>query len=125
MTHLMWALRVLWFPFYAGWEIVKTSFQVMWDIVTPGSSSTPAFVEVPVRCRTDFEFTLLGNLISLTPGTVTMAVRHDPSTLWVHGLYVEDHASFLADIHAMEDRVLAVTRPPRSAQPVTTEGGSR
>lgn len=125
MNYLKWALRLLWFPFYAGGEIVKTSFQVMWDIVTPGSSSTPAFVEVPVRCRTDFEVTMLANLISLTPGTVTVAVRNEPCTLWVHGLYVEDHDSFREDIHTMEDRVLAVTRTPRSAQQTASEGGTR
>ncbi|MBQ1079996.1 MULTISPECIES: Na+/H+ antiporter subunit E [unclassified Nocardiopsis] len=122
MIHPMWAPRVLWFPFYAGAEIVKTSLQVMWDIVTPGSSATPAFVEVPVRCRTDFEFTLLANLISLTPGTVTVAVRRDPATLWVHGLYVQDRASFQQDIHAMEDRVLAVTRPSGPPESVPAEG---
>lgn len=123
MNYLMWALRLLWFPFYAGGEIVKTSFQVMRDIVTPGSSSTPAFVEVPVRCRTDFEFTMLANLISLTPGTVTVAVRRDPATLWVHGLYVEDRASFQQDIHTMEDRILAVTRPAGSPESTPAEGG--
>ena len=122
MTHLAWALRVLWFPFYAGAEIVKTSLQVMWDIVTPGSASTPAFVEVPVRCRTDFEFTMLANLISLTPGTVTMAVRREPATLWVHGLYVEDRASFQRDIHVMEDRILAVTRPTSARASTRAEG---
>ncbi|MBR8743885.1 Na+/H+ antiporter subunit E [Nocardiopsis sp. MG754419] len=125
MNQLKWALRVLWFPFYAGGEIIKTSLQVMRDIITPGSSSTPAFVEVPIRCRTDFEVTMLANLISLTPGTVTVAVRHDPSTLWVHGLYVEDHASFREEIHAMEDRILAVTRPPRPARRATVKGGNR
>lgn len=125
MNHLTWGLRVLWFPFYAGGEIVKTSFQVMRDIVTPGSSATPAFVEVPVRCRTDFEVTMLANLISLTPGTVTVAVRQEPCTLWVHGLYVDDHESFREDIRVMEDRILAVTRTPWASEPVTAEGGNR
>lgn len=125
MTYLTWALRVLWFPFYAGAEITKTSFQVMWDIVTPGSSSTPAFVEVPIRCRTDFEVTMLANLISLTPGTVTVAVRHDPPTLWVHGLYVKDHDSFREDVSAMEDRILAVTRPSGALQDTVDEVGRR
>ena len=123
MTNLMWALRLLWFPFYAGGEIVKSSFRVMWDIMTPGSASDPAFVEVSIRCRTDFETTLLANLISLTPGTVTVAVRHEPSTLWVHGLYVEDRESFQGDIRAMEDRILAVTRRKGSPEDALVEGG--
>ncbi|WP_017587733.1 Na+/H+ antiporter subunit E [Nocardiopsis ganjiahuensis] len=123
MTYLMWALRLLRFPFYAGWEIIRTSFEVMRDILTPGSSTNPAFVEVPVRCRTDLEFTLLANLISLTPGTVTVAVRQEPAALWVHGLYVEDRESFRQDIRTMEDRVLAVTRPTGSPESAPGEGG--
>ena len=112
MTYLLWALSVLWFPFYFGAEVVKTSFQVMADIMTPGSNSEPAFVEVPTRCETDFEVTMLANMISLTPGTVTVAVGEGrPARLWVHGLYVDDRASFREDIHDMEDRLLAVTRP--------------
>ena len=123
MTYLTWALRLLWFPFYAGGEIVKTTFQVMWDIVTPGSSATPAFVEVPIRATGDLEVTMLANLISLTPGTVTVAVRRDPSTLWVHGLYVEDRESFQKEIHAMEDRVLAVPRPKGGPEGPKSKGG--
>jgi multicomponent Na+:H+ antiporter subunit E len=125
MTYLTWALRALWFPFYAAGEITKTSFEVMWDIVTPGSSSTPAFVEVPLRASSDFEVTMLANLISLTPGTVTVAVRKEPSTLWVHGLYVEDRESFQQGIRAMEDRLLAVTRPAGSTQDALDEVGQR
>jgi len=118
MTYAMWVLRTLWFPFYYGFEVVKTSLEVLKDVLTPGSSSTPAFVAVHTRCLTDFETTMLANMISRTPGTVTVSVGEDnPVTLWVHGLYVEDRASFEADIHAMEDRLLAVTRPGRELPP--------
>ncbi|MGW5876930.1 Na+/H+ antiporter subunit E [Nocardiopsis terrae] len=123
MTHLMWALRVLRFPFYAGWEIIRTSFEVMWDIVTPGSASTPAFVEVPIRCGSDLETTMLANLISLTPGTVTVAVRREPATLWVHGLYVKDRESFLEGIREMENHILAATRLTGPPESTPAEGG--
>lgn len=131
MSYVKWVLSTLWFPFYFGAEVVKTSAQVLGDVLTPGSSSTPAFVEVPTRCRTDFETTMLANMISLTPGTVTVSVGEDrPATLWVHGLYVDDRASFHADIHDMEDRLLAVTRPghelpERPGAGVRPEGGER
>lgn len=125
MTYLTWGLRVLWFPFYAAGEIFKSSWRVMWDILTPGSASTPAFVEVPIRASSDFEVTMLANLISLTPGTVTVAVRNDPSTLWVHGLYVQDRESFQREIYAMEARLLAVTRPAGSTEHALDEVGQR
>ncbi|WP_017577138.1 Na+/H+ antiporter subunit E [Nocardiopsis kunsanensis] len=128
MTYLLWVLRTLRFPFYFGFEVVKTTFVVLYDALTRGSSSTPAFVEVPTRCRTDFETTMLANMISLTPGTVTVAVGEDsPVTLWVHSLYVDDRASFRADIHTMEDHLLAVTRPRAGvpSRPTTAESTER
>ncbi|MBE2998371.1 Na+/H+ antiporter subunit E [Nocardiopsis sp. HNM0947] len=118
MSYLLWVLRTLRFPFYFGFEVVKTTLVVLWDVLTPGSSSVPAFVEVPTRCRSDFETTMLANMISLTPGTVTVAVGEErPATLWVHGLYVEDRPSFREDIHTMEDHLLAVTRPRAGVPP--------
>ena len=131
MAYLLWVLRTLRFPFYFGYEVVKTTLVVLWDVLTPGSSSTPAFVEVPTRCRTDFETTMLANMISLTPGTVTVAVGEErPAVLWVHGLYVDDRASFRAGIDRMEDHLLAATRPREGAPSRTSEkdetaGGER
>ncbi|WP_017616596.1 Na+/H+ antiporter subunit E [Nocardiopsis salina] len=131
MSYVKWVLRTLWFPVYYSAEVIKTSAQVLGDVLTPGSSSAPAFVEVPTRCRTDFETTMLANMISLTPGTITVAVGEErPAVLWVHGLYVDDRASFRAGIDRMEDRLLAATRPREGAPSRTSEkdetaGGER
>ncbi|WP_150239478.1 Na+/H+ antiporter subunit E [Nocardiopsis quinghaiensis] len=118
---------ILWFPFFYGFQVVTSSARLGWDILTPGSASTPAFVEVPLRCRTDLEITAVANMVSLTAGTVTVAVRKDPPTLWVHGMYAKDDQGLRDHVHTMEDRLLGVTRaggaPAR--RPVPGKGGAR
>ncbi|WP_285730527.1 Na+/H+ antiporter subunit E [Nocardiopsis sp. ATB16-24] len=127
MTSLLLrGARTLWFPFaYAG-HVVSASVRMSWDVLTPGSASTPAFVEVPLRCRTAFEVTTIANMVSLAPGSVTVATRMDPPTLWVHGMYAPTDEAFRDTVYAMEDRLLGVTRrkgpPPR---PDVGEGETR
>lgn len=110
-TLVFWLLGVLWLPFYLIYDLVGGSLRVSRDILFPGDSITPAFVEVPLRCRNDFEISLMSNLVSLTPGTITVATRHDPATVWVHAMYAADHRSVLGHVHNMEDHVLRATRP--------------
>lgn len=128
-SALKWILSILWFPFYLVYELVSGSLLVGWDILTPGSSATPAFVEVPLRCRNDGEIAALANLISLTPGSITVAARHSPATLWVHEMYAADHDSAVRAVHLMEDHLLLMTRPegrpPRPDDLDRDKGGQR
>lgn len=110
-SYVRWAGQLLRFPFYYGFEVIKSTTHVGLDTLTPGSRATPGFVEFPLRCETDFEVTIMANMISLTPGTVTVAVQLHPTKLWVHGMYVSDCPSFREELYAMEDRLLAATRP--------------
>ncbi|MEU3017200.1 MULTISPECIES: Na+/H+ antiporter subunit E [unclassified Nocardiopsis] len=104
------ALRLVWFPFFYGARVVTATWQVARDVLTPGSASVPAVLEVPLRCRTDLEITAVANMVSLTPGTVTVATRTDPPTLWVHGMFTADEPAFFDDIRQMEDYLLSLTR---------------
>jgi multicomponent Na+:H+ antiporter subunit E len=118
------AARIAWFPFFYGSRVVASTLKVAWDILTPGSSSVPALLEVPLRCRTDLEITAVANMVSLTPGTVTVATRTDPPTLWVHGMYTADEQAFFDDIHQMEDYLLGLTRTSGAPSRSTRGGGA-
>jgi len=126
---LVWLLGILWMPVYVAYDLITGSLRVGWEILTPGSQISPAFVEVPLRCRTDFEVSMLANLISLTPGSLTVAARQDPATVWVYSMYTESHGSTLRYAHAMEDHLLRATRPegvpPRPQDLERDEGGQR
>ena len=95
--------------FFFG-ELVVSSLRVAWDVITPRSRVEPGIVEVPLRSRTDGEIAAIANLVSLTPGTLTLAVRREPATIWVHGMYAPDAADFRTRLQEMEARTLHALR---------------
>lgn len=125
-TSMDQAGRLVAFAGYALREMVLATGEVAWDAVTPGSALQPGVVELRLRCRTPLEITTLANLITLTPGTLTLAVHHDPPTLYVHGMYAPDADEFRDRLRAMETRVLHALRrdgfDPTNAPTATTKG---
>jgi multicomponent Na+:H+ antiporter subunit E len=72
---------------------------------------TPGIVRVPLDVKTDFEITLLANLISLTPGTLSLDVSEDRKVLYVHTMYVGDKDKFIEGIKSgFERRLLKLLR---------------
>lgn len=108
--------RLVGFAVWFGRELVRANLQVAWDVLTPRSRLEPGVVELPLRSRTDLEIAGIANLISLTPGTLTLAVRADPPALWVHGMYAADPDSFQHRLHLMEDRMLRALHAPNPDQ---------
>jgi len=56
----------------------------------PRDKIHPAFLAIPLEAKTDAEIALLANLITLTPGTLSLDVSTDRSVLYIHTLDVED-----------------------------------
>ncbi len=48
----------------------------------------PGVVAIPLDARTDAEITLLANLITLTPGSVSLDLSEDRRVLYVHAMYI-------------------------------------
>jgi multicomponent Na+:H+ antiporter subunit E len=80
------------------WELVVSNFRVLWDVITPSHFSSPAVIGVPLDARSDFEIMVLANMISLTPGTLSLDVSEDRSTLYVHVMFVDDVETARAQI---------------------------
>lgn len=76
-------------PFLIG-EIVLANLKVASDVVTPGHNSRPGVIAIPLSCKTDIQITLFANLISLTPGTLTLDISNDRQYLYLHAMFVED-----------------------------------
>ncbi|NJO37678.1 MAG: Na+/H+ antiporter subunit E [Rhizobiales bacterium] len=96
---------------YFLWELLVSSLQVAWDVLTPMQRSRPGIVAVPIEAKTDLEITALANLVSLTPGTLSLDVSPDRKTLYVHAMFVDDPESIRRDIqNGMERRVLEALR---------------
>ena len=58
--------------------------------LTGESYISPGVLAIPLDARTDAEITLLANLITLTPGSVSLDLSEDKSLLFIHAMYIDD-----------------------------------
>lgn len=103
----------LWLAFglFFLWELILANLRVTWDILTPRHRMRPAILAIPLEVGTDEEITTLANLITLTPGTLSLDVSGDRRTLYVHAMYVEDVDQFKKDLkRRLERRVKELYR---------------
>lgn len=100
-------VSLIWLFLY---ELVISAAKVAWVVVQPDMRSIkPAMVAVPLTVKSDWEITILANMITLTPGTLSIDVAPDRSVLYVHALTVEDHEHVIGGIvDGFEKKVMEV-----------------
>lgn len=100
------ALRLVLFFLY---DLCVSSIRVAYDVLTPTDHSNPKILEMPLDAKSDIEILLVTNLISLTPGTLSLDVTPDRKTLIVHAMFADDPEAVIADLkNGMERMVLEV-----------------
>lgn len=91
-------------------ELIKSNLRVAHDVLTRTHYMRPAVIAFPLDAKTDGEITILANLISLTPGTLSLDVSTDREVLYIHVMYLDDEAEVQAGIKYLESRVLELLR---------------
>ena len=93
------------------YELFVSSFRVAWYVLSPTRRSRPGIIAVPLETCSDTELTLLANLVSLTPGSLTLDISEDRRTLLVHAMFVDDPELERRTIKSgMERRVIGAMR---------------
>jgi len=88
---LKFAARIAWDMLLANWAVARR-------VVGPLAKLSPAFVEVPLDLRDPFAATLLGSIVSLTPGTVSIDVDRERWVLQLHALDAPDPEALVREI---------------------------
>jgi multicomponent Na+:H+ antiporter subunit E len=83
----LWRALVLLLVFLR--ELVVSALEVARYTLQPTLQIRPAIVAYPLDVQTGREITMLANLISLTPGTLSLDVSPDKRCLYVHAMSVE------------------------------------
>ena len=97
--------------FYFVWELVLSNFRMAKYTLWPLDRMRPGIVAVPLEPMSDLELTVLTNLITLTPGTLSLDVSPDHRTLYVHVMDVSDPEVVRREIKAgFERKVLKALR---------------
>jgi multicomponent Na+:H+ antiporter subunit E len=96
---------------YFLWELVLSNLRVAYEVLTPGLHFRPGIIAIPMEAKTDAEITLLANMITLTPGSLSLDISQDRKTLYLYIMDIKDVEEARRSIkEGFERRLLAVTR---------------
>lgn len=81
-------------------ELLLSAIRVARLVIRPDVRAhiKPAFVAFPLALQSDAQITLLANMITLTPGTLSVDVSEDRRFLLIHAIHVTDREAFIKEI---------------------------
>lgn len=93
-------------------RLVVSSLQLVRTILVPTESRLRSgVVSVPLSTDSELVATVVADLISLTPGTLTLDARPSPPRLVVHVLGLDDPSEVRDEVAALERKVLRAVQP--------------
>lgn len=70
-------------------ELVLSNITVIRQVLSPKLNIQPGIFALHTELETDFEVMLLANLITLTPGTVSLEVSPDQKRIYIHAMDID------------------------------------
>lgn len=97
------------------WELLVTNLTLAYDVLTPHMNlMKPRVIAVPLDLTSDIQITALANLLSLTPGSLSLDVSSDRRVLYVHFMYAQNAEAATRSIkEGIERRLRELTAPER------------
>lgn len=95
-------------------DILVANGQVAIWVMRPARHVRPGFVRMPLQLRSDIGVSLLANIVSLTPGTLSAYLSADRAELVIHALQADDPDRIIAEIRERYEQPLieALTESP-------------
>ena len=100
------AYRIVRLIVYFLYDLCVSSIRVAYDVLTPTDYSNPKILEMPLDVKSDIEILLVTNLISLTPGTLSLDVTPDRKTLIVHAMFADDPEAVIKSLKSGMERMV-------------------
>lgn len=92
---------------YFAWEVTRANFRMAYYVLSPLDRMKPGVVAVPLEPMSDIQLVILANLITLTPGTLSLDVSDDHRVLFIHAMDVGDPDEIRREVkEGFERRVL-------------------
>lgn len=96
--HRVRPLALLRYLGHMVFALVQSNIQLAWEILTPTDYTKPGLLEVRLPPSSELVLTVIANSITLTPGTMTLGLRAETSTLVIHVLHLRDVDEARAEI---------------------------
>ena len=96
--------------FYIG-EVIIANMRIAYEIITPGQNMKPGVLAIPLDLQTDMEILTINNLITMTPGTLSLDVSTDKKVIYIHAMYIDDADEIRRQIKAgLEKKIMEVSQ---------------
>ncbi|MFO7908463.1 Na+/H+ antiporter subunit E [Vreelandella aquamarina] len=102
--------RIIGFVGFFLKELIQANLRVAFDVLTPPWHMRPGVIAMPLNAKTEMEITMVANLISLTPGTLSLDVSDDRKVLYIHAMFLDDEEGLRRNLKEMEHRALELFR---------------
>lgn len=105
MNLFMKIVRIFEFIFYYLWKLLESNVYVAVRILSPKLSITPAIIEVPLHLRKKSSTLLFFNLVTMTPGTLSMDLNSNGKSIFIHTMDMKSEENFVHDLEQMEIKI--------------------
>jgi multicomponent Na+:H+ antiporter subunit E len=104
------------------WSLIRSNLFLAWEIVTPTNTIEVGTVDVPLRSTSPLIAMAVSNVVTLTPGTVTVGISENSSALTIGVLHLHDPDDIRRDVGRTEELAIRAfgSREARAALRGTT-----
>ncbi len=95
-------LALVVFAGHVVWQLVKANLALAWEIITPTNTIAVGTVDVPLRSDAPIVAMAVSNVVTLTPGTVTVGIDLSVPSLTIGVLHLHDPADVLESVRSTE-----------------------
>ncbi|MCC5811396.1 MAG: Na+/H+ antiporter subunit E [Ectothiorhodospiraceae bacterium] len=106
ITYVRKIPQIIGFTLFYIWELIKSNVRVAYEVLTPRHTMEPGVIGIELELQSDAGITILANLITMTPGTLSLDVSNDRRMLFIHAMYAGDEESLRRELKDLERRVI-------------------
>src|SRR5690606_7084264 len=93
------------------YDLMKANYEVTKDVITPNYNMKPGIIKYEMEAKTDFEITVLANMIALTPGTVVVDLSKNKKFMYIHVMYLTNKEEYIERLsNRIERKLLEIIR---------------
>jgi multicomponent Na+:H+ antiporter subunit E len=93
----------LWLLVFVVYKLAEANLILAWEILTPRNKIRTGVIAVPLRTQSETAMMVVANVITLTPGTVTLDAAGSPPVLYVHVLHLNEIERVRDDLLHIEE----------------------
>lgn len=93
------------FVLFYFFKLVQSNIYIAYDILTPNLKSSPGIMKVPLNISSDFGLLVFTNLLSMTPGTLTIDISKDKKEILIHVLYSKNKEAVMFEMGQVQQKI--------------------